>query len=73
INSNSTRLANKILNESARKWKSVTKPFHSPLKSLNQLPEQQKSYEHNYQTEDRMDGNMIVKNYYITADNVTIN
>ncbi|CAG8506443.1 9432_t:CDS:2, partial [Racocetra fulgida] len=77
-----SKLANKVLNESTRKWKSVTKPFRTPLKSLSQSSEQQnfqsseqqESYERSYQTsEDRMDRNMIVKNYYITADNVTIN
>ncbi|CAG8664222.1 12706_t:CDS:2, partial [Racocetra fulgida] len=44
-------------------------PFRTPLKDLTQPIEQQKSYKYNYQTaEDRMDGNVIVKNYYITAD-----
>ncbi|CAG8596068.1 3260_t:CDS:2, partial [Dentiscutata heterogama] len=36
-----SRLANKVLNELARKWKSVTKPFRTPLKSLSQSSEWQ--------------------------------
>ncbi|CAG8736425.1 20872_t:CDS:2 [Cetraspora pellucida] len=77
-----SKLANKVLNELTKKWKSVMKPFRTPLKSLSQsseqqnfqLSEQQESYERSYQTsEDRIDRNMIVKNYYIIADNVTIN
>ncbi|CAG8719122.1 26315_t:CDS:2, partial [Dentiscutata erythropus] len=91
-NSNITtsKLANKVLDDSIKNWNTVTRPFRMPLKNLNQplhlplhinamknnptLGRRQRLYKHNSQTsEEELNGNVVIKNYYINADNVTIN
>ncbi|RIB07077.1 hypothetical protein C2G38_2147751 [Gigaspora rosea] len=85
-NLTSSKLANKVLNDSIKNWNTVTRPFRMPLKNLNQplhlLPHinamkdntlGQRLYEHNCQTSEEPNGNVVIKNYYINADSVTIN
>ncbi|CAG8789956.1 4724_t:CDS:2, partial [Racocetra persica] len=58
LSSTASELSNKVLNDTVKNWNSVTRPFHTPLKNAS---------------EEGSDGTVVIKNYYINADNVTIN